>query len=235
MPFRQLPATDNSRLTALRNAKVKADSNVETCAFTTETKTRLDVFLTQFETELSERSTSLHAQTEATNLHTQNGAKLKLVLSHFLQVFNFGVARGIYQPQDRVFYGLTLNQEELPKLSSHNDTETWANNISEGETARATAGGTAMANPTIADVQAAYDVFKLSKVDQSGKKDAYDKEQEDVDNLRDDADDIILDVWDEVEFTFRKEAASSKRRKAREYGVVYITRPGEEPEPEITE
>ena len=69
------------------------------------------------------------------------------------------------------------------------------------------------------------------KTNQTSKKDAYDKEQEDVDNLRETAADIILDVWDEVEFTFRKNTASSKRRKAREYGVVYITRPGEEPEP----
>ena len=231
MPYRKLPVTDESRLNALRNAKIKADAVGADCAFSTETFARLETFLPQFDTEITERSASLQAQTEATNTHVEIEGKLRLIVSHFLQVFNFAVARAIFTPQDRVYYGLTLNQEELPRLTSSNDLETWSSNIIDGETQRTTAGGAPMANPSSTDVGVIYDAFKQSKMDQSGKKDAYDKEQEDVDNLRDTAADIILDIWDEVEFTFRKGTASSKRRKSREYGVEYGIRPGEEPEP----
>jgi len=232
MPYRRIPISDEGRLTALRNAKIKADAVGAECAFSAETKARLETFLPQFDTELTERSTSLQEQTTATNTHVEIEAKLRLYVSHFLQVFNFAIARGVYVPQDRVYYGLTLNQEELPKLSSSNDLETWASNVIDGEVVRTTAGGSAMANPSSAEVATIFDEFKQSKMNQTSKKDAYDKEQEDVDNMRGTADDIIVDIWDEVEFTFRKDTASSKRRKAREYGVVYITRPGEEPEPE---
>ena len=146
MPYRRLPISDDNRLAALRNAKVKADSVGAECAFTAETKTRLEAFLPQFETEVNERSTSLQAQTDATNTHTLNADKLRLVISHFIQVFGFAVARNVYTPQDRVYYGLTINQEELPKLTSFDALETWANNIVEGEAARTAAGGAAMAN-----------------------------------------------------------------------------------------
>ena len=55
---------------------------------------------------------------------------------------------------------------------------------------------------------------------------------EDVEAERPDTDDLILDIWDQVEFFFRKDEASSKRRKAREWGVVYVNDEGEEEEPE---
>ena len=34
-------------------------------------------------------------------------------------------------------------------------------------------------------------------------------------------DDLIKDLWDTIEFNLRNEEASSLRRKAREWGVVY--------------
>ena len=41
------------------------------------------------------------------------------------------------------------------------------------------------------------------------------------------ADELITDIWDEIEFKYRKDEPSAMRRKAREYGVVYVSRPGE--------
>ena len=92
-----------------------------------------------------------------------------------------------------------------------------------------------MENPSITEVETAYETFIIEHNAQSGKKDEFDESQETVEDERDDTDDLILDVWDEVEFFFRKDEASSKRRKAREWGVVYINDEGEEeeePEPE---
>ncbi len=69
----------------------------------------------------------------------------------------------------------------------------------------------------------------------SGKptaKDAYDGEQADVSNLRPAADQLIKDIWDEVEFSLRQLDAPSLRRRAREWGVTYALRPGEPEEPD---
>ena len=73
-------------------------------------------------------------------------------------------------------------------------------------------------------------VFALTSpvwAQQSTKKDALNAEQEDVAALRPTVDLLVRDIWDEVEFTFRHDAPSSLRAKAREYGVVYASRPGE--------
>ena len=85
---------------------------------------------------------------------------------------------------------------------------------------------------TAVEVQAELTQCRTLCDDRSAKKDAFDKEQEDVEAMRDQVDGLIRDIWDEVEFAFRREEPSSLRRKAREYGVYYVTRRDEEPEPE---
>mgnify|MGYP001389624254 CR=1 FL=1 len=49
------------------------------------------------------------------------------------------------------------------------------------------------------------------------------------------ADRIIRDIWDEVEFALRRLDPPSLRRRAREWGVFYALRPGEPAEPETPE
>jgi len=66
---------------------------------------------------------------------------------------------------------------------------------------------------------------------QTTAKDALESEQADVNLLRPEADRIILDVWDEVEFALRRLEPSTLRRRAREWGVFYALRPGEPEEP----
>ena len=42
----------------------------------------------------------------------------------------------------------------------------------------------------------------------------------------------IKDLWDTVEFNLRFETSNPNRRRARLWGIVYATRPGETPDPE---
>lgn len=53
--------------------------------------------------------------------------------------------------------------------------------------------------------------------------------------LRPEADSVIRDVWDEVEFALRRLDPPSLRRRAREWGVFYALRPGEPEEPATPE
>jgi hypothetical protein len=43
--------------------------------------------------------------------------------------------------------------------------------------------------------------------------------------MREEVDDLIRDIWDELDFAFRKEPAPSKRRRLREWGVAFESRP----------
>lgn len=231
MPFRQLPRSDGDRLQALEAAAAKAAAvDPADLAFTAATKTTLDATLPQFRTELQERGTALGAQVEATTALTAQRERLRMWTSHFFQNLNFGVARGVFQAGDRAFFQLPTSQESLPGMSSEADLLMWSQRVVDGETARVAAGGTAIPFPTSTEVGAERATYVTLQADQSTKRDAADSEQEDVEALRDSIDELVADIWDEVEFTFRKDAPPSLRAKAREYGVVYVPRPGEPPE-----
>ena len=230
MPFRQLPRTDAERLQALEAAAAKvATIPGGPWAISAATKTRLDTTLPQFRTEVTERGTALAGQTAATLAQDTQGRRTRMWTSHFYQNLNMGIDRGVFPASARAFYQLDVSQESLPSMSSEADLVLWAGRAVSGEAARIAAGGSAIPFPPIAEVSAELTLYQTLRAQQSTKKDAYDDEAEDVEALRPEADALILDIWDEVEFTYRHESASSLRANAREYGVVYVSRPGEPP------
>lgn len=231
MPSRRLPRTDDERNEALKNAKEKADStDPAELAFGADTLVRLNAFLPDWEKEMGERGEALGKQSTASEEEDEAMAEAHKYMSHFWQVFNLAIERDVYEAGDRGYYQAPVNNSEIPWTLNESQILLWGQRLIDGEAARIAAGGAAMVNPSIDDVIPKYNTYVTAHNAQSGLKDEFDKEQEDVEALRPDADDLILDIWDEVEFTFRKDDPPSKRRKAREYGVVYVSRPGEEPE-----
>ena len=51
-----------------------------------------------------------------------------------------------------------------------------------------------------------------------------DRESEDVERLRAEVADLVRDIWDELEFVHRKDSPAARRRRCREWGVVYRER-----------
>ena len=86
--------------------------------------------------------------------------------------------------------------------------------------------------PSAAEVSTALTAYEGELAFQTAAKDALDGEQEDVNALRPAADQLIKDIWDEVEFALRQLDPPSLRRRAREWGVTYALRPGEPEEPD---
>jgi hypothetical protein len=236
MPYRELPKSDAKMLNALTTAKNKAENTpAAELAFSAETLNRLNIMQPLFAQEIQERGAALSVQTHSTAGKTAAQDKLRMCISHFIQVFNFGIERGKYKVTDRPYYQLDVSQTELPSLNSEPDIERWAKNLIRGEQDRKSAGGEGMNNPGIDEVEAAYLDFVAKNTEQSTLKDTFDKEQEDVEKMRGDVMDLIKDIWDEVEFTFRKDSGPSLRRKAREYGVYYAYRQGEVVEDPVEE
>ena len=233
MPTINRPRTAAERLQALEAAKAKADVTAPAdLAITAATLAWLTTFLPLFRTELQQVGSALSAQSAATNVVEAAQPRMKIFISHFFQVFNLGITRGVYTADQRAHYMLNVNQVDLPRLRTEQEIATWGGRIVTGDAARVAAGGAAMANPSAAQVGAEHTLFVAAQGDQSTKKDAYDNEQEDVLEMNEECDDLIDDIWDECEFTFRKNTPPSKRRKCREYGVVYVPNPGEAPSPE---
>jgi hypothetical protein len=235
MPFRQLPNTDATRISALDALLKKAATVPEAQRpYPAADHAQLVDFAPKFQREAQQAGTALSAQSTATTQATLDFLALQMVVSHYLQVFNLGVARGTFPRAARAHYQLDISSAALPDLVTQADVTLWAGRIVEGEAARlaATPGAPAMAMPSAAEVQTAAAAYTASSLLQSEKKDAYDDEQDDVAALRPAADELITNIWDHIEFTYRKEPGPSKRRRCREWGLVYVTRPGEEPDPE---
>ncbi len=224
MASRRLPRTVEEILDALRNAFNKSETFTDktTMAFSQATYTQLIAFLPNLETEVSEAQAALTSQAASTRAKFEAFDRAGIFVSHFFQSFNNGIIRGMFPATDRPFYGIDINDTKVPVISNESDLQTWALRIKNGDADRVTAGGKLMAMPTAAEVDGAYTAYTGYRQTQTGLKDAYDSEQEDVHALLDEARLLVKDIWDEVEFTFRHDEASSLRRKAREWGVVYV-------------
>ena len=235
MPSRFLPNTDVTRSTALDAAFNKWNATAASLRpFSPDQFAALTAQRTPWKLKTGAAGTALSAQLAAVSTAENLGLALGQLVSHFIQGFNLAVTRGYYPPSARAFYQLDASSDGVPLISSQADLLTWAGNIITGETARQTAEGAAykdMAMPGAAEISAALAAYGPALDLASTAKDTYDIAQEAVQVLRPGVDAVILDLWDTIEFAFRHDDPTSLRRKAREWGVVYMARPGETPDP----
>ena len=230
MPFRRLPDTDSTRSQAINAAAAKyaavapADRLISPA-----TAAALASIATRWETETSQRAAALGRQTASTSTLDSIGARLRMTVSHFIQVYQFGVARGLFSPSGRASYELAVNEETVPDLASEPALLLWADRVIKGEVRRLATfpAEPPMAMPAASEVTDLLSDYQNELSSQTTAKDALDAEQQDVTNLRPEADSVIKDVWDEVEFALRRLDPPSLRRRAREWGVTYALRPGE--------
>lgn len=242
MPYRQLPTTIIGRLNVLEKANEKVSSTAqENWAVSVETKNSLETLYTQFRNEYGGRQEEFARQAQASAAENNQENVLRQFVSHFIRVFNMAVERGKYMASDRLFYGLDVSQSELPGLSSEQELVTWAINLVTGEGKRMEQGGrdgvapVPMSNPDITEVETELNSYIGLSNAQSAAKQAFDAENKDVLNMLPAIDSLIRDIYDEVEFYYRRQTASNKRKLAGEWGVVYVSRPGETPEEEAPE
>lgn len=221
---RLLPESIDGRNNALETAKLKKDNPGPVGNFlTTPTVTRLDAIQASYSTAVDQRNTAQVALSRATPIKLAAFKDCQLFTNHFIQVFNLGVRRGVYQAAERGFFGLDINSDALPPLDTEQQVRLMAKRITDKDAERVAAGGAAMSNPTTAQVLAKFTPFDTALTAYSGLSDALDLKQEAIENLNTEADKVIKKVWDEVDTFFNEETEESKRANAVEWGVVYVT------------
>jgi len=242
MPYRRMPVSIIDRTKVLEKTSEKATSTpADQWAISTETQTRLTTLYPAFRQEIAERQEQFAKQAEASEVENAQQVVLHRCVSHFFQVFNLAVERGVFSASDRLYYGLNASQSELPKLSTEQDLTTWALNLIMGEQKRTqqtdpeAADPVPMSNPSAAEVQTELMRYNELSSAQSAEKQAFDAENKDVLDMLPEIDELIRDIYDEVEFYYRKETPANRRKLAREWGVSYVSRPGEEPDDEVVE
>ncbi|MFN0275917.1 MAG: hypothetical protein ACKVPJ_09245 [Chitinophagales bacterium] len=181
---RSLPRTKFGRLTALSAARTKKNNPGANGNFLTQLTTdRLDNIQGNYAVAYTELATA------AANLYTHTPGKtsavddVKMFASHFIQVFNLGVARGKYPAGHRAFYNLDVNSNAVPVMGTEEEIMQVAKDIVDGNLLRLAAGGAAMENPTAVEVGTKRNAAENLRIAQSNLKDALDAKQEALDDF----------------------------------------------------
>lgn len=225
MPYRRLPNTDSARLRAMQKALSMTEGVLPmNLPFSTATLQELRFFLPEFNQTMMVQRDAFESQTARTKQHQESFRKARLYISHFIQVLNFAIARGELKPETREYFNLPADETKLPQLNTEQDVITWGKKLIDGEQARIANGLTPITNPTIARVKVHYEDFVRLNISQKGLQKSNAQALAKVSELRGKADNIILNIWNEVEAHFSDCSPVEKREKAAEYGVVYVYR-----------
>ena len=228
MPYRRLPNTDNARFKALKKAYEKGKELPPfKLAFSQNALQKLQSFLPQFETKLQEQKQAYNNQVNKNKDYVQHLKKAKLYISHFIQVLNMAILRGELNPSIRTYYSIDEDNKKLPSLNTEHDVIEWGEKIIAGETARIQKGMTPVTNPTMAVVKVHYENFLDAQQFQKTLQKNTNRALNELAALREDADAIITQIWDEVENSYKDLPEELKREKASDYGVVYVYRKNE--------
>lgn len=233
MPYRRLPNTDLARVRALKSAVDRCDKyNAYDLAISLKTLTGAKNFLLRFEGAQTYYKQCYDNQSRASGKHQANVKAARLFISHFIQVLNMAVLRSEIRKSHKELYGLPVDNYNVPDLTSEAAIAEWGSKIIEGERRRqAVGGGAPIYNPTIAKVKVHYDIFMEGYVRQKELQTITGRSLEGLASMRHTADDIILDIWNQVEKKFEEVQPNEKRLDmCREYGVVYYYRSNEKME-----
>jgi hypothetical protein len=228
MPYRRLPNTDASRIRAMRIALEKGkEMPPHKLAFSSKTIIKLEKTLPHFEHGIKLYREALSSQNKKNREYYETVRKARLYLTHFIKVMNMAIFRGELSPETRAFFGLATDETNVPLLYSENELLSWGKRIIEGEEFRIKKGGSPITNPTIAVVKVRFGNFldALNHHNTLLKKTL--EYAEKVNNLRREADDIILQIWNEVEQTHSTHPEESRKGKCEAYGLVYFFRKNE--------
>jgi len=228
MPYRRLPNTDSARMKALAMAQEKGtDLPPFKLAYSQSSFRRLQGFINKYENSLHEQKNAYSLQSARNKEYQKRFRKARLYISHFIQVVDMAIIRGELPPQTRKFYNLPEDERKLPSLLTEEEIIQVGKDLIDGEKERTLKGLSPITNPTIAVVRVHYDQFvEVYNHNQNLKKRTR-RAHEELSIRRDEADELIQQIWNEVEDTFKDLPEEVRREKASNYGVVYVFRKNE--------
>jgi hypothetical protein len=228
MPYRRLPNTDTARIRAMKRALEKGKNlPPHKLAFSSKTVVRLQKFLPLFEQNIQLYRQALSAQNKKSRDFNEILRKARVYLTHFIRVMNMAIFRGDLPAETRAYYGLATNESTVPTLNTENELVSWGRRVIEGEEFRIRKGGNPVTNPTVAVVKVRFEKFiEALNYHTTLTKRTFDYMEKNND-LRKEADEIILQIWNEVEKTHSTLPESERKTICEEYGLVYFYRKNE--------
>ena len=230
MPYRRLPKTDQARLRALKTVINRCEdqrfgNEIVSFAAIHDAKSVYNLFSSQ----LAQYKKVFEIQVSENKKYQQMVASARMYISHFIQVFNLSIIRGDIKAEHKLLYRLDPEVHIVPDLNSDAAILEWGKNIIDGEGERIRSGGTPIYNPAISKVKVHYEIFKEYYGNHKLHHNITNRNRGGLIELRKRCDELILNIWNQIEEKFKDiEPASERRTKCQEYGVVYYYRKGEE-------
>ncbi len=236
MPYRRLPKTDTARLKAL---KTVLDNNE---VYTVRNRF-IDWHVLNNAQKMYEKLLTANQQYKLCfNAQTRNSGKIErlqknaeMYISHFIQVLYMSMQRGEIKESNKQLYNLKEGDYALPNIKTYDGILVYGKSIINGEKARLKTGGRPIYNPTIGMVSTHYDIFKEAYDAQKRLQERTNKAFDILKNIRPEVDEVLLDLWNQVEKNFEKEPQDTRFDMCRKYGVVYYYRSSEKEKMEETE
>ncbi|MDX9882784.1 MAG: hypothetical protein RBS73_12030 [Prolixibacteraceae bacterium] len=225
MPYRRLPNTDQARLRAMEACLGKGKiTPIRELAFSPQSLERLQMFYPKFSSAIRQLQVSKENQFKRAKDYGEIVKKAKLYISHFMQVLNFGIMREEIKPEVREYYGMDVCTKAIPPLNLESHILKWGERVITGEQKRTMQGGSPIYNPSIALVKVHFEEFKDAYRHQKMLQNITNRASAMVSAMREEADSLIQQIWNEVEDKYDKYPEEVKRKKASGYGVVYVYR-----------
>jgi hypothetical protein len=229
MPYRRLPNTDVARLRALRIAFEKGKELPPfQLAFSQATLQKIQTNLHIFEAAVQESRQAYNMQISKSLEYVKLLKKVKLYMSHFVQVTNMAIIRGDLSITDREYLGFAHGQK-VPSFNSEKEVILWGAKLIQGETLRTKNRLTPIVNPSIAVVKVWYEKFLDANLFQKNLQKNLQRSQKNLIGLRKIVDGIISQIWNEVEQHYNDLPDEAKRNNSKIYGIVYFFRKNELP------
>ena len=188
---------------------------------------RLRQFVPLFEHSIQLQRQSVASQTRRSKDYNEAVRKARMYLTHFIRVMNMAVLRGDLPAEARAYFGLATNESVVPSLNTDNELVSWGKRVIEGEEFRIKKGGSPITNPTIAVVKVRYEKFlEAYNFHKSLIKKTLDYAERTSD-MRKEADDLILQIWNEVEGKHISLPEDVRKKESENYGMVYFYRKSE--------
>ena len=228
MPYRRLPKTDIARIRTLKTvAEMEEQYGFRNVPLSYNLLNRAKTQLSLFEHHQAmyiDNCKKWQTNNAKYRLAQQN---IKTYISHFIQVYNMAVVRGEFKKDGRNYYNLSLDTNALPDLNSEDNLLLWGQNLIEGERQRVSQGGAPMSNPTIASVRIHYEIFKDARTEQQFLRIAIDRTRENFNIERAKTDQLIKEIWDEIESFFSQLPPEEKIEECKKCGIIYYNRSNE--------
>lgn len=228
MPYRRLPNTDAARIRAMKSAlKISQDMLPSQMAISARSLVNLQRFIPVFEHNILLQRQTFAFQNKRSGDYSEMLRKARIYLIHFIRVMNLAILRGDLSPETRQFYGMAKNDSNVPPLRTENELLKWGRKIIDGEEQRIRNGGCPITNPTIAVVKVRFENFiEANNYHKMLIKRIHDHSSK-ATVLRKEADEIILQVWNEVERSFANLPYNIRQKECEKYGIVYFYRKNE--------